>query len=120
MFAFGSLWSRRRNITRLSASKATNWMPFVGATLRQFAALPLKKPRIPSLAKSWRSSTNSGRVAPVEHMLTVATTSNGDTAVREMMPAIACEMRCGYMVRNCNGMNGRNGRVQKMENLRQR
>lgn len=64
-------------------------MPLVGATFKQFAPFPLNKPRIPSAANNDRSSASSGRPAVVEHMFTVATTSKGDTTVRDTTPARA-------------------------------
>lgn len=64
-------------------------MPFVGATFKQFAPLHLNRPRNPSVANKDRSSASKGRPAVVEHMFTVATTSSGDTTVRDTTPATA-------------------------------
>mmetsp|Transcript_15381 Transcript_15381/g.18231 ORF Transcript_15381/g.18231 Transcript_15381/m.18231 type:complete len:204 (+) Transcript_15381:460-1071(+) len=79
------LYATRRS---LKDSKAKNCTPLVGATLRQFAPFPLKNPFRPSTRKS---STNSPIIFlfPPRTICAVAITSNGDTAVRETIPATA-------------------------------
>lgn len=79
----------KSRICRLKNSNATNWMPFVGATFKQFAPLPLYKPATPSRAQSCFNTSNGPCTAPTAAIFIVATTSKGDTKVREITPAMA-------------------------------
>ena len=70
-------------------SKTRNCVPRLGATLRQLAPLPLKRPVMPPSSHARRSSARMPPTSLPRHIITVETISSGAHAVREMMPAIA-------------------------------
>mmetsp|Transcript_3331 Transcript_3331/g.8489 ORF Transcript_3331/g.8489 Transcript_3331/m.8489 type:complete len:246 (-) Transcript_3331:565-1302(-) len=78
-----------RSIRRLTNSYTRNWVPRLGATLRQLAPLPLNIPLTPSFLHVLASSSVMDEHASPRHIMTVLTISMGAQHVRESMPAMA-------------------------------
>lgn len=76
-------------IIRFTFSYTRNCVPRCGATFKQLAPLPLKRPWNPSLFHAFLSSSVMEEHSSPRHIMSVETISSGAHADREMIPATA-------------------------------